>query len=97
MSKHTPGPWRWDDGDCEDDMPRLMAPSGKVCHFGNAMQYYPTEGKPPSNSDARLIAAAPELLEALKQALEECIWPNERLSDVHDKACAAIAKAEGNA
>jgi hypothetical protein len=36
-----------------------------------------------------------ELLEALKQALEECIWPNERLSDVHEKARAAIAKAEG--
>jgi hypothetical protein len=36
-----------------------------------------------------------ELLEALKQALEECIWPNERLSDVHDKARAAIAKVEG--
>jgi hypothetical protein len=36
-----------------------------------------------------------EVLEALKQALEECIWPNERLSDVHAKARAAIAKAEG--
>ena len=35
-----------------------------------------------------------ELLDALKQALEECIWPNERLSDVYDKARAAIAKAE---
>jgi hypothetical protein len=43
----------------------------------------------------RLHALNGELLEALKQALEECIWPNERLSDVHDKACAAIAKAEG--
>jgi hypothetical protein len=35
-----------------------------------------------------------ELLAALKQALEECIWPSERLSDVCDKARAAIAKAE---
>jgi hypothetical protein len=42
----------------------------------------------------RLVAVNQELLEALKQALEECIWPNERLSDVHDKARAAIAKAE---
>jgi len=45
----------------------------------------------------RLHAVNQELLEALKQALEECIWPNERLSDVHDKARAAIAKAEGQA
>lgn len=43
----------------------------------------------------RLHAVNQELLEALKQALEECIWPNERLSDVHEKARAAIAKAEG--
>jgi septal ring factor EnvC (AmiA/AmiB activator) len=42
----------------------------------------------------RLSALNGELLEALKQALEECIWPNERLSDVYDKALAAIARAE---
>jgi hypothetical protein len=39
------------------------------------------------------VAQRDELLEALKQALEECIWPNERLSDVYNKARAAIAKA----
>ena len=44
---------------------------------------------------AELEAVNQELLKALKQALEECIWPNERLSDVHAKARAAIAKAEG--
>jgi hypothetical protein len=43
---------------------------------------------------ADLKAVNQELLEALKQALEECIWPNERLSDVYEKARAAIAKAE---
>jgi len=43
----------------------------------------------------RLHSANAELLEALKQAFEECIWPNERLSDVHAKARAAIAKVEG--
>jgi hypothetical protein len=41
-----------------------------------------------------LHAVNQELLKALKQALEECIWPNERLSDVYAKARAAIAKAE---
>jgi hypothetical protein len=62
-------------------------------------------------ANARLIAAAPEtaaerdrlrevnaeLVAALKQAFEECIWPNARLSDVHEKARAALAKATGGA
>jgi hypothetical protein len=47
-----------------------------------------------TREQAQLIASAPYLLEALKQALEECIWPNERLSDVYDKARKAIKKAE---
>ena len=36
---HTPGPWHWVDGEDEEDMPRLMSPSGKVCDFGNDTQY----------------------------------------------------------
>jgi len=35
-----------------------------------------------------------ELVGALKQSLDECIWPNARLSDVHEKASTAISKAE---
>ena len=34
------------------------------------------------------------LLEALKQSLEEAIYPSERLSDVYEKARAAIKAVE---
>ena len=69
--KYTPGPWHWDDGDPLDNlMPRLVSESGEVvCDFGDCTQYYPTEGTPPDEFNARLIAAAPELLAALQQLL----------------------------
>jgi hypothetical protein len=35
------------------------------------------------------------LLAALKEAFDVCIWPGSVISDVHSKARAAIAKAEG--
>ena len=67
---HTPGPWHWVDGEDEEDMPRLMSPSGKVCDFGNDTQYYPTVGEPPNEADSRLIAAAPKLGHALRDLVD---------------------------
>lgn len=46
-----------------------------------------------AEADARLIAAAPELLHALKIAKDN--WDYERMPDEYDFICAAIAKAEG--
>lgn len=66
---HTPGPWHWDDGE-DQDMPKLMAPSGEVCNFGNDEQYYPTAGDPPNEADSRLIAAAPKLGHALRDLVD---------------------------
>lgn len=55
MTQHTPGPWTVVTGDWDDD--------------GNAR--YTLDGiKLVSATDARLIAAAPELLEALKSVME---------------------------
>ena len=96
MNKHTKGPW-------------------KVSHHMNAEHLvYPEVGRTPicliagmfstktKNANVRLIAAAPELLEALLELLNSCV-----LADVHeelsgivtgetmDKARAAIAKARG--
>lgn len=73
MSAHTPGPWRFvpaggnSGGSYEEgtDMGGFTSDHGTVCWFGDDTQYYPSEGTPPSEDDARLIAAAPELLEAL--------------------------------
>jgi hypothetical protein len=76
---YTPGPWVWTDrvlkgpakyaGPC--DMGGFIGADGKVvCWFGDDERYYPTEGEPPSAEDKALIASAPELLEALEDALE---------------------------
>lgn len=76
--KHTPGPWKWveypnnlnEKGKYEMDMPQLKNELGEeVCNFGSSEQYYPTEGSPPGDADAKLIAAAPDLLEALQDIL----------------------------
>jgi len=42
----------------------------------------------------RLHEVKQELLAALKEALDVCIWPGSMISDVHSRARAAIAKAE---
>ena len=69
---HTPGPWRFaQDGDepyWNVDMPMQDGSSGYG--FANAMVYTTEE-------DARLIAAAPDLLAALKGILEDGQYDNE--------------------
>lgn len=48
-------------------------------------------------ADARLIAAAPELLDALRQMVVNSEADGKQYRDCHKKALAAIAKAEGGA
>ena len=97
MSKHTPGPWQTDQA--EHDAPyqdiRIHAGKGSICsvwiddaplHDYNAEQ----------RANARLIAAAPDLLEALKQTRDAFIGISiEVQADALRVARAAIAKAEG--
>src|SRR6476646_6775635 len=97
MSKHTPGPWRpsYDRGyfveTDHDDKPS----SGNVCNIeqGDGCS------KEEAQANARLIAAAPDLLKACKAMVTYCgkyaiedyakgQWPYQNLMD-------AIAKAEG--
>ena len=42
----------------------------------------------------RLHEANTELLSALKEALDVCIWPSAALSSAYEQALAAITKAE---
>jgi hypothetical protein len=97
---HTPGPWVWTDrvlqGDAKyagygDTGGFVTADGTPVCWFGDSETYYPTEGTPPTAADARLIAAAPDLLEALI----EIVAIADRKTDAFDRARAAIAKAHG--
>ncbi len=103
MSKHTPGPWSTSSVGIGDD---LSWPIRRVRHDqrGNRIiswiaDAHGTQGMDEAEraANARLIAAAPDLLEAL----EELYWlatDSERMG-VHmheyDRAQAAIAKAKG--
>jgi hypothetical protein len=87
MSTHTPGPWK------KSKYGELKNPEGQQvmvwgCGIAHSMRTSETE------ANARLIAAAPDLLEALKEIVQRNEiqhWFNL------DQARAAIAKAEGEA
>jgi hypothetical protein len=105
--KHTPGPWHWrlsanatvhiEHGDCLPDEIGML--KNRVCVM-------PAEIMHDYNSlaNARLIAAAPEMLEALKGATYalETLQASESgmlytfMDETIRDALAAIAKAEGN-
>lgn len=83
MGKHTPGPWRYTPWHIEEGNPTVRAPEGwLICETS-------------SDANARLIAAAPDLLEALRDALcaLECCGKDYPAAT---KARAAIAKAVGH-
>ena len=96
-NKHTPGPWGYWEDSCSE------------CERLGSAEYV-IDGPPGGNHgqfshepDARLIAAAPELLEALKKAKDVIrVWHGPIAWDIYDRASpemteinAAIANAEG--
>jgi hypothetical protein len=92
MSKHTPGPWViYELLDGYD----IRAPESE-CYVVTASDPEAVWGAVGREEDACLIAAAPELLEALEQVLSfvdagQGTWTVED----QNKARAAIAKAKG--
>lgn len=94
MSKHTPGPWRLSKitaFSIEGANGRHVASSG-----GYSTNVNPEQADMESMANARLIAAAPELLETLEKLMEmreQCFIPNEE--DWWDNmARSAIRKAK---
>jgi hypothetical protein len=84
MSKHTPGPWVQRKGELKG------SDGNNVCVWGLGLAHCSRDAVAEAN--ARLIAAAPDLLEALKEIVQRNEiqhWFNL------DQARAAIAKAEG--
>lgn len=79
MNKHTPGPWKIDNGGgttyIED------ATDISICRVSANNQI----------ANAQLIAAAPDLLEALEKAVNRQGFTNDELIDARK----AIAKANG--
>ena len=91
---HTPGPWKAEACPC----------GHSACRSWNVRPITYGQGIIGDEADARLMAAAPELLEALKAAVDSLQYVNDSLPltsgygvrhERIEKGLAAIAKAEG--
>jgi len=97
-SKHTPGPWtvehRKDNGEMMSaQFGFIHGPKGKSDWVAD-VGYLHNDNGSGSMTNARLIAAAPELLAALSAILDMATDNRTHGSEI-DMACAAIAKATG--
>jgi hypothetical protein len=94
MSNHTPGPWGPTNSDDLDDAPGYV-----VCTLDDGW-YVSSEHKPTIGAigaDTRLIAAAPEMLDALEETVYMRGIPDddEDRNGYEKRLMAAIAKAKG--
>lgn len=90
-TQHTPGPW-FAGNVIKDDYDRdtvSVGPFAADCHYEDAICEVWGENHPAA-ANAHLIAAAPDLLEALKGVMRVA----DRATVEFDAARAAIAKAE---
>lgn len=105
MTKHTKGPWMWDSDPIKGD-PLNRLRYQVVARGKTVTQCYYSSSDEHAEHDARLIAAAPDLLEALKAAVDCGMVPTTSASEggaskhsrqvrVADMIRAAISKAEG--
>ena len=106
MSKHTPGPWRvvprkCNRGNTVGHEVRAKNPNAKSDRGENILFVSPDSSVPSAEANARLIAAAPELLKACKAALtlplnrydEDGFDHLEKIERIATQVGAAIKKA----
>ena len=90
-NKHTPGPWRYEGAEVWATAPmRFNLTTAGTPMIATLCKHEDADGRFPVEANARLIAAAPELLEALEYAIKQV----PELATVPGIA-AAIAKATG--
>jgi hypothetical protein len=82
--KHTPGPWTYEVHELSSGFSGIVYDAQGYCVGTDHL----------TEADARLIAAAPEMLEALRQ-IGLRYGPTVTLQDCIDLAQSIIAKAEG--
>lgn len=95
MSAHTPGPWKVEGYNVRQSGQYGTRMIADICYTGphhTPPDEYPKSCRLADEANARLIAAAPELLESLEISMFylghlDCEWIN--------KAHEAIAKAKG--
>lgn len=94
MSKHTPGPWTVDGNVIRGDE-KSNGSVSVACILDVAYPYGRWAGES-AQANARLIAAAPDLLEAAELCRKYMYEHASNTQDnAFDKLCAAIAKATG--
>lgn len=98
-AQHTPGPWRASQGTSAPRMAHVWSPDERI--IADVWNVPHTQGAQ-ALADARLIAAAPELLQALKGIV--ALWDHHAVAHgdsaiypLHQAARAAIDKATGGA
>jgi len=105
-AQHTPGPWAYalEYGQNITELPRITTVARCANYVIGLQSDYPggnyRDGDPSGDeeADARLIAAAPDLLEALRNLLKEgefTDYPNTRQWFAVNAARDAIEKATG--
>jgi hypothetical protein len=106
MSKHTPGPWKLDRDELHYGSLSTVVAGKKSKRFPGYQMFVDVGGLADVNeqeANARLIASAPELLEALKDLLRDIDTIDEfainntvlpMWEDI-ERAKALVAKAEG--
>lgn len=98
MTQHTPGPWRFEPTQHTDEAAKI----GGLWYIEDARDDYeviavlPRVHEKPgeAKANARLIAAAPEMLSLLRQILEDA-WHEGPINDVLRNIRALLAKIKG--
>lgn len=94
MTKHTPGPWGVDDAGGEAPFGVFAEDGDAVCYLTeNPMGGLGLREYAEDQANARLIAAAPDLLEAAKAVLGLGVVPSTQPE--YRMLTAAISAAEG--
>lgn len=97
MNQHTPGPWWFNENENWTTNPFSVTVRKRgvnrttVVNIPNRM----TVPKQEQEANARLVAAAPDLLEALQTMPQGLVWSDDELWRWSEKARAAIDKATG--
>ena len=90
---YTPGPWRVTPG-----ITQMSDMGTTVCHLGAIGIYSDAEEHGDRSADARLIASAPDLLDALRRLSDQCErmrLPGQAMSDAERNSLRVISKATG--
>ena len=104
MSQHTPGPWISDDVGPSDIYRYVIANSSNPAGFRKIARVdlsdiFFVDSRKETESNARLIAAAPDLLEALREMYHAFLDPDHIVTDRQEAASLgayrAIHKATG--